>query len=152
MTGTWEVPWRVFWVDTAFRLLISAHPPCASVSFSPLCPPCNGSQEGGTRSRRWCAEAVGIHSCKRWEEWSDTKAKPGTHRAEKYFSIIISSSSSNCIMLLLYTFILSKLKPLCVILKWLSLVPTSGCIFSPIFYEIVSFFYKQKYKLILKML
>lgn len=44
------------------RSITSAHPPCASVSFSPLCPPCSGSQEGGTRSRRWCAEAVGKHT------------------------------------------------------------------------------------------
>lgn len=44
------------------RSITSAHPPCAIVSFSPLCPPCSGSQEGGTRSRRWCAEAVGKHT------------------------------------------------------------------------------------------
>lgn len=44
---------------------LSALPPCASVSFSPLCPPCSGSPGGGTRSRRWCAEAVGKHTEKR---------------------------------------------------------------------------------------
>lgn len=57
ITGMWRAPWRLL----TFRLLICAHPPCASVSSSPLCPPCSGSQEGGTRSRRWCAEAVGTH-------------------------------------------------------------------------------------------
>lgn len=32
--------------------------PCVTVSFSPLYLLCSGPQEAGTRSRRWCAEAV----------------------------------------------------------------------------------------------
>lgn len=65
---------RCFLVDITVGLLISAHPPCASVSFSPLCPPCSGSQGGGTRSRRWCAEAAGTHTVdKRWEEYTGKK-------------------------------------------------------------------------------
>lgn len=59
LLGKRKVQWKLFFVDANVRLLIGARPPCASVSFSPLCPPCSGSQEGGTRSRRWCAEAVG---------------------------------------------------------------------------------------------
>lgn len=42
----------------ALSVYQASHSPCASVSFSPLCPPCSGSQEEDTRSRRWCAEAV----------------------------------------------------------------------------------------------
>lgn len=57
----WQGSWKLCWGDTTVRLLIWEYPPCAGVSFSPLCPPCSGCQAAGTRSRRWCAEAEGRH-------------------------------------------------------------------------------------------